>query len=85
MKHSEKNIEHEILHEVMSLMEKTGFESFTAVTTSETDSMPSLEATLVNIKSLCARYDKQDALIQVRTLMEKYNIQLDELVENISS
>lgn len=69
----------------MNLMEKTGFESFTAVTASETDSDPSMEATLINLKSLCARYDKQDALIQVRALMEKYNIQVDELVENISS
>ncbi|RAW00114.1 hypothetical protein [Pseudochryseolinea flava] len=85
MKQTVRNIEHEILHEVMNLMEKTGFESFTAVTTSETDSAPSMEATLVNIKSLSARYDKQDAVIQVRALMEKYNIQLDELVENISS
>jgi hypothetical protein len=85
MKHATKNIEHEILHEVMNLMEKTGFESFTAVTTSETDSAVAMEATLINIRSLCARYDKQDALIQVRSLMEKYNIQLDELVENISS
>ena len=85
MKHTERNIEHEILHEVMNLMEKSGFESFTAVTTSETDSDSAMQATLINIKNLCARYDKQDALIQVRALMEKYNIQVDELVENISS
>jgi hypothetical protein len=84
MKYVEKNLEHEILVEVMNLMEKTGFESFTAVTSRETDSKLSLEATLINLKNLCARYDKQDALIQVRSLMEKYNIQIDELVENIS-
>jgi hypothetical protein len=77
-----KNIEHEILVEAMHLMEKTGFESFTAVTASPSDDTSSLEATLINLKNLSARYDKQDALIQVRSLMERYNIQPDELVGN---
>ena len=84
MKQKIKDTEHEILLEVMELLEKTGFESFTAVMASPTDSEQSLEATLINIRSLTARYDKQDALIQVRCLMEKYNIQVDELVENLT-
>lgn len=76
------NIEHDILVEVMHLMEKTGFESFTAVTASPSDNTSSLQATLINLKNLSARYDKQDAVIQVRSLMERYNIQPDELVGN---
>jgi hypothetical protein len=81
-KNVQQKIEHDILVEVMHLMEKTGFESFTAVTISPSDEQQSLEATLINLKSLVARYDKEDALIQVRSLMEKYNIQADELVSN---
>jgi hypothetical protein len=85
MKHTNQhNIEHDILVEVMNLMDKTGFESFTAVTASPSDDSSSLEATLINLKNLAARYDKQDAMIQVRTLMEKYNIQVDELVGNVT-
>lgn len=79
-----KNIEHDILVEVMNLMIKTGFESFTAVTVSPSDNEQSLEATLINIRSLAARYDKQDAVIQIRSLMERYNIQADELVDNVT-
>jgi hypothetical protein len=73
-------IEHDLLVEVMSLMDKTGFESFAAVTASPADARQSLEATLINLKTLAARYDKHDALVLVRSLMEKYNIQVDELV-----
>jgi len=40
---------------------------------------------LINLKNLAARYDKQDALIQVRTLMQRYNIQVDELVGNYAT
>lgn len=80
----QKNIEHDILVEVMHLLEKTGFESFTAVTGSPTDTTSSLEATLINLRNLSARYDKQDAVIQVRSLMERYNIQPDELVGNLT-
>lgn len=82
MKHTIKMIEHDIVTEVMGLLEKTGFESFTALTGGLADDAGSLEATLINLKSLCARYDKQDALLQVRSLMEKYNIQVDELVDD---
>jgi uncharacterized protein (DUF934 family) len=81
-KNNQQKIEHDILVEVMHLMEKTGFDSFTAVTIGPSDDERSLEAALINLKNLAARYDKQDALIQVRSLMEKYNIQADELVSS---
>jgi hypothetical protein len=84
MKQTIKHIEHDIVTEVMGLLEKTGFESFTALTGGSSDDLKSLEATYINLKNLNARYDKQDALLQVRNLMEKYNIQIDELVENIT-
>ncbi|HYG19932.1 MAG TPA: hypothetical protein VD816_13435 [Ohtaekwangia sp.] len=85
MKQTSNHIEHEIVTVVMHLLEKSGFESFTALTTTSSDDIQSLEATLINLKNLAARYDKQDALIQVRTLMQRYNIQVDELVGNYAT
>ena len=44
-----------------------------------------LETILLNVKSLHARYEKGEALNQVQWLMSTYNIQIDELMERITS
>lgn len=36
---------------------------------------------LISLKSLNAKYDKNEAIAQVRALMDKYNIPIDELPE----
>lgn len=79
-------MEHEIMLEVSKLLEKTGLENLTPVlplTGANHDQF--LENTLINLKSLNARYEKSDALSQVQWLMHNYNIQIDELMERISS
>jgi hypothetical protein len=79
----EKSIEQEIIHEMTQLLEKTAVESFAPVITEEATDSHTLEPFLINLKAINARYDKSDAIVQVNSLMEKYNIQIDELMEII--
>src|SRR5688500_17690064 len=77
------SIEQEIIQEMTHLMEKTGIESFATVIADASSDEQTQEATLINLKTINSRYDKNEAIVQVRTLMEKYNIQIDELIEQI--
>jgi hypothetical protein len=79
-------MEDEIMLEVSKLLEKTGLENLIPVTPppgANPDQF--LENILINLKSLNARYEKSEALSQVQWLMNNYNIQIDELMERISS
>jgi hypothetical protein len=79
-------MEQEIILEMSRLLEKTGIENITPMLPPSGESKDQfLETTLINVKSLQARYEKQDALSQVQWLMNTYNIQIDELMERISS
>jgi hypothetical protein len=79
-------MEQEIILEMSRLLEKTGIENLTPMfPTSGENRDQFLETTLINVKSLHARYEKQEALNQVQWLMNTYNIQIDELIERITS
>lgn len=76
-------IEHEIVEEVMKLLEKAAFDALAPIpTTTDKDGAHALESSLITLRSLNARYDKGDAVAQIRSLMEKYKIQLDELMDS---
>lgn len=76
----------EIIVEMSKLLEKTGLENIVPVAlTSGENEKQVLESTLMNLKSLNARYEKAEAINQVQWLMSAYNIQIDELMERIGS
>ena len=78
-------MENEIILEMSRLLEKTGMENVIPITLSSVRSKDQfMETTLINLKNINARYEKHEALDQVRWLMNKYNIQIDELMERIS-
>jgi hypothetical protein len=65
------------------LLEKMAVESvIPAISGPAADSLIS-EAFLINLKTINARYDKLEAVAHIKMLMEKYNIQIDELFETI--
>ncbi|MBT1703658.1 hypothetical protein [Chryseosolibacter indicus] len=72
-----------IIQEMTQLLEKTSVESFAPVITETASDEQTLEAILISLKTINARYDKNDAIVQIRGLMEKYNIQIDEILEQI--
>jgi hypothetical protein len=75
-------MEKEIIFEMSKLLEKTGLENGIPLTSASTSGQDlALENTLINLKNLNARYEKGDALMQIRWLMNTYNIQIDELME----
>jgi hypothetical protein len=74
-------MEQEVLTQLTELMEKSGFESIAPVALTDADSARFIDTTLINLKTLNARYDKNEAIQQIRCLMEKYNIQLDQLMD----
>ena len=77
-------MEHDIIVEMSRLLEKTGIDPvIPTATTSQNDQF--LETTLINLRTINARYDRNEALSQVQWLMSTYNIQIDELMERISS
>ena len=79
-------MEQEIIREMSRLLEKTGIENIIPMfPTSAENRDQFLETTLINVKSVQARYEKQEALNQVQWLMNNYNIQIDELMERITS
>lgn len=79
-------MEHEILLQMSQLLEKTGMENvIPVVPATTTDTEQFLETTLINLKNVNARYEKMEALNQIEWLMSTYNIQIDELMERISS
>lgn len=74
-------MEQEIIAEMSNLLEKTGMEN--VIPQLSRDDNNQLETTLINLKSLNARYEKSEAINQVQWLMTHYNIQIDELMERI--
>ncbi|MGC1241184.1 MAG: hypothetical protein WA874_06340 [Chryseosolibacter sp.] len=77
-------MEREIIHEMSRFLEKTGMENvIPSLPAAGNDQF--LETTLINLKSLNARYEKSEAIDQVQWLMNTYNIQIDELMERIGS
>jgi hypothetical protein len=75
-------IENEILTQLLELMEKSGFQSL--VPLYPTDSLEdenTLDTLLITVKSINARYDRSEALAQIHWLLNKYNIQVDQLVD----
>lgn len=77
----EKNKHQDIINEMTQLLEKMAVESFVPVITAS-DTYDA-EAALINLKAMNARYDKHEAVTHLKALMEKYNIQIDELLEQI--
>ena len=78
-------MEQEIILEMCKLLEKTGIDTVIPVSPASGNQQQMLETTLINLKSLNARYEKSEALNQVQWLMDNYNIQIDELIERISA
>jgi hypothetical protein len=73
-----KSNSEDIVQEMTQLLDKMAVESFeVAADTQDT------EAVLVNLKTINARYDKNEAISHIQALMIKYNIQIDELLEQI--
>ena len=69
----------DIVSEMERLLEKMAVESFVPIIIEPaTDSQ--LETALIHLKSMNAKYDKREAIAHVHALMNKYNIQLDELL-----
>jgi hypothetical protein len=77
----EKINHQDIINEMTQLLEKMAVESFVPVITAA--DMHDAEAVLINLKAINARYDKHEAVTHMKALMEKYNIQIDELLEQI--
>ena len=75
-----ENVNAQIIQEMTQLLEKMAVESFVPVIA---DAGENAEAVLLNLKGMNARYDKQEAMVHVQALMRKYNIQIDELLEQI--
>jgi hypothetical protein len=78
-----QNIYQAIVQEMTQLLEKTAVESFAPVIVDSPTDIKNDEAILINLKTLNARYDKHEAIAHVQALMEKYNIQIDELLEKV--
>jgi hypothetical protein len=74
-------INHEIIRELTLLLDKTAVESFAPVIIDDSSEKLDTEAILINLKTINARYDKNEAMTQIRALMQKYNVQIDELLE----
>ena len=78
------DMEQDIIQEISKLLERTGLDGVIAGPAAG-EKKQYLETTLINLKSLNARYDKSEAISQVQWLMYAYNIQIDELIERIGS
>ena len=79
-------MEREIMLETSRLLEKIGLESaIPPAPASGADERQYLENMLSSLKNLNARYEKSEAIGQVQWLMNNYNIQIDELMERITS
>lgn len=78
-------MEQEIMLEISKLLEKTGLEEVMPPDRALSDNRQITEAALINLKSLNARYEKNEAVNQIQWLMGQYNIQIDELIERINA
>jgi hypothetical protein len=74
-------LEHEIVMQLIELLQKSGVDSLGSLSAPEDlQDVSALETILINVKTLNARYDKIDAITQIRSLMSKFNIQLDQII-----
>ena len=79
----QEKIEHELLGEVVGLMEKSALNELAPLPLSmDSSESHALESSLITIRNLNARYDKQEAIAHIRGLIRRYKIQLDELMNN---
>lgn len=78
------NISKAIIQEMNLLLEKTAVNSVTPLVSDSATEVEHREALLISLKAINARYDKHEAVVHVRAIMEKYNIQIDELLELIN-
>jgi hypothetical protein len=74
--------EHELLEEMMRLLEKMGFDSLSLPVPDALEDEHVLESALIYVRILNARFDKHEATQHIKTLMEKYNIRPEDLQEN---
>lgn len=75
-------IETEIVIQLLELMEKAGFQALVPLYPSDSlEDERTLDTLLIMVKSLNARYDKDEAITHIRCLLDKYNIQVDQLVD----
>jgi hypothetical protein len=74
----EQPIDKEIVKQFSQILEKAGIEN---VVPTPDDEVTEMETVLINLKALNAKYDKNEAIHQIRCLMDKYNIQLDQLID----
>lgn len=77
-----QTMEGEVLNQFLELMDKAGFESVAPVLSAiEQETQKGVDTILINLKALNAKYDKNEAIVQIKCLMDKYNIQLDQLID----
>lgn len=78
----QNTIESEIVMQLLELMEKAGFQALVPLYPSDSlEDERTLDTLLILVKSLNARYDKSEAITHIRCLLDKYNIQVDQLVD----
>jgi hypothetical protein len=79
----QQTLEQEIVRQMLQVMEKSGLESIAPILSSaeQKESPDFVETTLINLKTLNAKYDKNEAIQQIRCLLDRYNIQVDQLLD----
>jgi hypothetical protein len=75
-----QHLETEILRQCLELMEKAGLQISIPFYPSEENGEMQSETMLISLRALNARYDKNEAITQIKLLMDRYNIQLDQLI-----
>ena len=74
--------ENEIARQLLDLLDKAGLEAFSPFASAiDRNSRDYLETILISLRNLNAKYDKNEAIQHIHCLMDKYNIQLDQLVD----
>lgn len=73
----------EIIIEMRQLFDKMAVDSVVPVVADTTTPEPDPEALLLNLKAINARYDKHEAIIHIKAILQRYNIQIDELLEQV--
>ena len=73
----QQTMEQEIMRQILELMDKSGLDLIPPTG----ESSEFVEAMVINLKTLNAKYDKNEAIYQIKCLMDKYNIQLDQLID----
>jgi len=76
-----QHLETEILRQCLELMEKAGLQISIPFYPSEENEEMQSETMLISFRALNARYDKNEAITQIKLLMDRYNIQLDQLID----